>query len=92
MWIWRRWSGKSEQPGNVEQSEKRAVHSTKHEEAQLRAELRQLLQQRQAVEQRGCFSDRELAEKDSELEQFDRRIQALKTQQFRLRTQGKAWR
>jgi hypothetical protein len=61
----------------------------KHEEAQLRAALRHLLQQRQALEQRGCFSDRELEEKDRELEQFDRSIKALKTQQFRLRTRGK---
>lgn len=91
MWIWRRWSGKLEQPGNMDQGDKRPVYATKHEEAQLRAELRQLLQQRQMVEQRGCFSDRELADKDGELEQFDRRIQALKTQQFRLRTQGKSW-
>jgi hypothetical protein len=61
----------------------------KHEEAQLRTELRQLLQQRQVVELRGCFSDRELNEKDRELERLDQRIKALKNQQFRLRTQGK---
>jgi len=92
MRIWRRRSGKSEQYGGAEQDAKRLAPVTKHEEGQLRAELRQLLQQRQAVEQRGCFSDRELAEKDSELEQLDRRIKAIKNQQFRLRTQGKVWR
>ena len=92
MRIWRWRSGKSEQYGGAEQDEKRLAAATKHEEAQLRAELRQLLQQRQAVEQRGCFSDRELAEKDSALEQLDRRIKALKNRQFRLRTQGKVWR
>lgn len=92
MRIWRRWSGKSEQRGNVEQGEKRVVYATKHEEAQLRTELRQLLQQQQAVEQRGCFSDRELDAKDSELEQLEQRIKALKSQQFRLKSQGKVWR
>jgi hypothetical protein len=62
----------------------------KHEESHLRAELRHLLQQRQVLEQRGCFSDRELEEKDRELDHLDRSIKALKTQQFRLRTQGKS--
>ncbi|HEY7493702.1 MAG TPA: hypothetical protein VIH59_21655 [Candidatus Tectomicrobia bacterium] len=89
MRIWRR---KSEQSRDAEQDEKRAVAATRHEDAQLRAALRQLMQQRQAVEQRGCFSDRELAAKDGELEQLDRRIKAVKNQQLRLRTQGKVWR
>jgi hypothetical protein len=89
MGIWQRWFGKTEQDEEIEHSDRRAVYSTKHEEAQLRAELRQLLQQRQAIEQRGCFSDRELEEKDYELEELDRRIKVVKNQQFRLRTQGK---
>lgn len=89
MGIWERWFGKSQQPEEGEATERRVAYSTKHEEAQLRAELRQLFQQRQAIEQRGCFSDRELEEKDQELEEFDRRIRAIKNQQFRLRTQGK---
>jgi hypothetical protein len=92
MRIWRRRSGKSEQSRDAELDEKRLMLDTKHEDTQLRAELLQLLQQRQAVEQRGCFSDRELAAKDSELDQLDRRIKAIKNQQFRLRTQGKVWR
>ena len=83
------WWVKITRLGKEEAHEKRAVATVKHEEARLRAELRQLLQQRQAIEQRGCFSDRELEEKDLELEQLDRRIKALKNQQFRLRTQGK---
>lgn len=90
MRIWQRWFGTSEQREDMAYSERRAGHSTKHEEAQLRAELRQLLQQRQALEQRGCFSDRELDEKDHELDRLDKRIKALKNQQFRLRTQGRA--
>jgi hypothetical protein len=89
MRIWERWFGKSEQQEEGEFNERRVGHSTKHEEAHLRTELRQLLQQRQAIEQRGCFSDRELEEKDQELEELERRIKAIKNQQFRLRTQGK---
>jgi len=91
MGFWRRWFGKSDLQGDLTYGERRPTHSTKHEEAQLRTELRHLLQQRQALEQRGCFSDRELEEKDRELEQLDRDIKTLKTQQFRLRTQGKSW-
>jgi hypothetical protein len=70
--------------------DRRPPHSTKQEELQLRAELRHLQQQRQALEQRGCFSDRELADKDRALEQLDQDIKTLKTQQFRLWTQGKS--
>jgi chromosome segregation ATPase len=89
MRIWQRWFGRAEQPEDVDAADRGTVHSIKHEEAQLRAELRQLLQQQQAMEQRGCFSDRELEEKDRELEELDRRIKMVKNQQFRLRTQGK---
>ena len=88
MRIWQRWFGKAEQHEG-ETSERRTTYSTKHEEAQLRGELRNLLQQRQVLEQTGCFSDRELEEKDSQLEELDRRIKTVKNQQFRLRTQGK---
>jgi chromosome segregation ATPase len=91
MRIWRRRSGKSEQSRDAEQDKKRLASTAKHEAAQLRAALRQLLQQQQAVEQRGCFSDRELAEKDSELDQLEQRIKAIKNQQFRLRAPGKVW-
>jgi chromosome segregation ATPase len=90
MGLWRRWFGKSALQEDFVSGERRATFSTKHEEGQLRAELRHLQQQWQALEQRGCFSDRELDEKDRELEQLERHIKALKTQQFRLRTQGKA--
>jgi hypothetical protein len=90
MGLWRRWFGKSDLQEDLAYGERRPAYSTKHEEAQLRAELRHLLQQRQEIEQRGCFSDRELAEKDHALEDLDRHIKALKTQQFRLRTQGRS--
>ncbi|MGQ4808961.1 hypothetical protein NKDENANG_02356 [Candidatus Entotheonellaceae bacterium PAL068K] len=86
--IWQRWFGKAERHEG-ESGKKRTTYSTKHEEVQLRGELRNLLQQRQILEQIGCFSDRELDEKDSQLEEFDRRIKRVKNQQFRLRTQGK---
>ena len=64
MSIWQRWFGTGEQHQEGEAYERRMIHSTKHEEAQLRGDLRHLLQQRQLLEQRGCFSDRELEEKD----------------------------
>ncbi len=89
MSIWQRWFGKGEQHQEGEANERRMTHSPKHEEAQLRGELRHLQQQRQLLEQRGCFSDRELEEKDDQLEELDRRIKTVKNQQFRLRTQGK---
>lgn len=87
MRIWQRWFGKAEQHEETEYQERRVGHSTKHDEAHLRTELRQLLQQRQAIEQRGCFSDRELEQKDRDLKALDQRITAVKNQQFRLRTQ-----
>jgi len=89
MRIWRRWFGNVELSEEIGDREGRSGPSMKHEETQLRTELRQLLQRRQVVELRGCFSDRELNEKDRELELLDQRIKAIKNQQFRLRTQGK---
>ncbi len=44
-----------------------------------------LSKHRQQVEARGCFSDRELAAKEAELEDYDRRIQRLKLERDRLR-------
>jgi hypothetical protein len=89
MGIWQRWWSKAEPYEWGEAGERRPPQTLKHAEAHLRAELRQLLQQRHGIEQRGCFSDRELEAKDLELEHLDRRIKTLKSQQFRLRTQGK---
>ncbi len=88
MSIWQRWFGKTEEQETIP-DERPVGHPAKHQEGQLKAELRHLSQQRQVIEQRGCFSDRELAEKDLELEEFDRRINAVKKQQFRLSTQVK---
>lgn len=78
MSIWQRWFGKidPEEP----------PYGDKQGESQLKTELRHLQQQRLTIEQRGCFSDRELAEKDLQLEEIDRRINAVKKQQFRLHT------
>jgi hypothetical protein len=81
MSIWRRWFGK------IDQEE--TTYDDKQDEGQLKTELRHLQQQRLSVEQRGCFSDRELTAKDFELEEIDRRINAVKKQQFRLHTRAK---
>jgi chromosome segregation ATPase len=89
MRIFERWFSKTEPSDESDASERRMGHSTKHEEAHLRAELRQLMQQREGIERRGCLSDSELEAKDQELDELDRRIKTIKNQQFRLRTQGK---
>ena len=73
-----------------EQEENRVMHAAEHGEGQLRAELRRLEHQRHATLARGCFSDRELDEKDLELEGLDRRISAVKSERFYLRTRGRA--
>lgn len=88
MAIWRRWFDRLGQPDGVDPNEKR-MQVIRHEAAQLKSEMRQLFQQRQAVEQRGCFSDRELEAKDKALEQLDSRIKAVKNRHFRLRTFGR---
>lgn len=49
--------------------------------------LQRLLWQKHTIEQRGCFSDRELDEKYYELAVIDRRIEAVKYSQFRQRIQ-----
>lgn len=81
--LWRRWRRKVEQF-----SDDRAA-GVRYGDPDLRNELRHLLQQREIIEQRGCFSDRELEIKEHELEDLDLRIKALKNQQMRLRTHGK---
>ena len=81
MSIWQRWFGKID-PEEIPYGDKQG-------ESQLKTELRHLQQQRLTIEQRGCFSDRELAEKDFQLEEIDRRINAVKKQQFRLHTRVK---
>jgi hypothetical protein len=90
MGIWRQWFRDAENAEHTEPEARGGGQTLIYDEAQLRAELRHLLQQRQALELRGCFSDRELDEKDSALERLDQRIKVLKNQQFRLRTHGKA--
>lgn len=48
------------------------------------AELKVLRRERQQVEVRGCYSDKELAAKDQELTDYDRRIQILELERSRL--------
>jgi hypothetical protein len=83
MRLWRRWRHK------VEQFSGAGTTVVKDGDPDLRNELRHLLQQREMIEQRGCFSDRELEIKEREIEAIDLRIKTLKNQQMRLRTQGK---
>jgi chromosome segregation ATPase len=60
-------------------------HSRKRQLKRIESELKMLRRERQQVEARGCFSDRELAAKEAELEDYDRRIQRLKLERDRLR-------
>ena len=87
--VWQRWFGTRDQEETA-RDERRGVDAGKHNEGQLKAELRRLEHQRHTIEQRGCFSDRELDEKDLELERLDRRISAVKQEQFRVRAFGKS--
>jgi hypothetical protein len=81
--LWRRWRKR------VEQLLDERASAGKYGDPDLRNELRHLLQQREIIEQRGCFSDRELEIKEREIEDLDLRIKTLKNQQMRLRTHGK---
>jgi hypothetical protein len=90
MSIWRRWFGKSVSTDEIAAGTSPFQRARPYDEAQLRAELRQLMQQRETLELRGCFSDRDLDAKDRALERLDERIKILKNLQFRLRTYGKA--
>ena len=59
-------------------------HSLKQQVKRLEHELRVLDRERQQVEARGCYSDRELAAKESELEDYDRRMQIIELERDRL--------
>jgi chromosome segregation ATPase len=59
-------------------------HSLQHQVKRLESELRTLRKERRQVEARGCYSDRELAVKEAELEDYDRRIQILELERDRL--------
>ena len=54
------------------------------------AELKGLRKERHQVEVRGCYSDKELAAKDQELKDYDRRIQILELERSRLQLQHNA--
>ena len=58
--------------------------SLKYHLKRLEHELKILHKERQQVEGRGCFSDRELAAKEAELEDYDRRIALLDRERDRL--------
>jgi chromosome segregation ATPase len=60
-------------------------HPLKHQVKRLESELRVLRKERQQVEARGCYSDRELAAKEAELEDYDRRLEILELERDRLR-------
>ncbi len=54
---------------------------------QIDAEIKTLRKERQQLETRGCFSDRELAAKDGQLAEYRRRLQALELERTRLQMQ-----
>jgi peptidoglycan hydrolase CwlO-like protein len=58
--------------------------SLKRQIKRLDRELQTLYKERQQVEARGCYSDRELAAKEAALEDYDRRIQILEIERDRL--------
>jgi chromosome segregation ATPase len=60
-------------------------HPLKSQLKRLESELKILRKERQQVEARGCFSDRELAAKEAELVDYDRRIAILDLECDRLR-------
>ena len=59
-------------------------HSLKHQIKRLESDLKILRKERQQVEARGCYSDRELAAKEAELEDYERRMQILELERDRL--------
>jgi chromosome segregation ATPase len=59
-------------------------HSLTHQIKRLDGDLKTLRKERQQVEARGCFSDRQLAAKEAALEDYDRRIQILELERDRL--------
>jgi hypothetical protein len=58
--------------------------SLKRQIKRLDRELKTLCKERQQVEAKGCYSDRELAAKEAALEDHDRRIQILEIERDRL--------
>jgi hypothetical protein len=56
----------------------------RHQIKRLQDELKTLRKERRLLEAKGCFSDRELAEKEARLEEYSRRIQILELELDRL--------
>ena len=63
-------------------------HSLNRQIKRLDTELKALHKERQQVEAQGCYSDRELAAKEAQLEDYDRRIQILELERRRLHWRG----
>ncbi|HSF30553.1 MAG TPA: hypothetical protein VLK82_08800 [Candidatus Tectomicrobia bacterium] len=59
-------------------------HSLTYQIKRLDHELKTLRKERQQVEAKGCYSDRELAAKEAKLEDCDRRLQILELERDRL--------
>jgi hypothetical protein len=59
-------------------------HSLRQQIKRLDSELKILRKERQQVQGRGCYSDRELAAKEAELNDYDRRLQILELERDRL--------
>jgi hypothetical protein len=59
-------------------------YSLERQIKRLDSELKTLRKERQQVEAKGCYSDRELAAKEAGLEDYDRRIHILELERARL--------
>ena len=59
-------------------------HPLRQQVKRLEHELKSLRKAYQQIEARGCFSDRELAAKETELKDYDHRIQILELERDRL--------
>ena len=59
-------------------------HSLKCQVQRLDTDLKALRKERQRAEAKGCYSDRELAAKEAQLEDYDRRIHILELERDRL--------
>ena len=65
-------------------------HSLRRQIKRIDGELKTLRRDREQLETRGCYSDKELAAKDAELAEYDRRIQILDLERTRLQLQHNA--
>jgi chromosome segregation ATPase len=59
-------------------------YGLRHQIKRLESELKTLRKERQQLEAKGCYSDKELAAKEAQLEEYDRRIRILELELDRL--------